>query len=71
MNELRQRFGDRPVAVAVEQTRGSLVFMLSKYESLHIYPVPPAMTSHMRKSFYSSDAKDYGKDGNASRFFHL
>jgi len=64
VSELRRRFGQRPIAVAVEQTRGALVFMLSKYESLHIYPVPPAMTSHMRKAFYSSGAKDDEKDAD-------
>lgn len=62
--ELRLRFGHRPVAVAVEQTRGALVFMLSKYEGLHIYPVPPAMSSHFRKAFYASGTKDDGKDAD-------
>ena len=27
---------------AVEQVKGALVFMLSKYEPLHLFPVPPA-----------------------------
>ncbi len=35
--QIHQRFGQRPIAVAVEQSRGALVFMLSKYESLHIF----------------------------------
>ena len=34
--QIGQRFAGRPIAVAVEQTRGALVFMLSKYEQLHI-----------------------------------
>jgi hypothetical protein len=55
--QMSQRFAGRPIAVAVEQTRGALVFMLSKYEQLHIFPVPPAMTANMRKAFYSSGAK--------------
>lgn len=62
--ELRLRFGHRPIAVAVEQMRGALVFMLSKYPGLHIYPVPPAMSSHFRKAFYASGAKDDGKDAD-------
>ena len=37
---LYQRFAQRPIAVAVEQSRGALVFMLSKYEPLHLFPVP-------------------------------
>src|SRR5436305_928961 len=41
--QLSQRFAGRPIAVAVEQSRGALVFLLSKYAQLHIFPVPPAM----------------------------
>ena len=62
--EMNQRFGPQPIAVAVEQTRGALVFLLSKYEQLHIFPVPPAMTANFRKAFYPSGAKDDPKDGN-------
>jgi hypothetical protein len=38
VGQLYQRFGNRPIAVAVEQSRGALVFMLAKYE-------PPASVS--------------------------
>jgi transposase len=62
--QMRQRFGNRPIAVAVEQTRGALVFLLSKYEQLHIFPVPPAMTANLRKAFYCSGAKDDPKDSD-------
>src|SRR5215471_14820463 len=60
--EIIQRFPGGAIAVAVEQTRGALVFMLSKYEQLHIFPVPPAMTANMRKALYPSGAKDDPKD---------
>jgi len=40
------------------------VFMLSKYEQLHIFPVPPAMTANLRKAFYSSGAKDDPADAD-------
>jgi len=62
--QMSQRFAGRPIAVAVEQTRGALVFMLSKYEQLHIFPVPPAMTAHLRKAFYSSGAKNDPSDAD-------
>ena len=39
--ELRMRFGGQAVAVALEQSRGPLVFMLTKYEHLVIFPVHP------------------------------
>src|SRR6516165_10099296 len=62
--QMSQRFAGRPIAVAVEQSRGALVFMLSKYEQLHIFPVPPAMTANLRKAFYSSGAKDDPADAD-------
>jgi len=62
--QLCQRFAGQPIAVGVEQSRGALVFMLSKYEQLHLFPVPPSMTANLRKAFYSSGAKDDPKDGD-------
>ena len=47
---LYQRFAQRPMAVAVEQSRGALVFLLSKYEPLHLFPVPSQMASSMRQA---------------------
>src|SRR6266480_5381490 len=62
--QMSQRFAGRPIAVAVEQSRGALVFLLSKYEQLHIFPVPPAMTANLRKAFYSSRAKSDPTDAD-------
>jgi transposase len=56
--ELRLRFSGRPIAVALEQYRGALVFMLSKYDHLAIFPVHPTTLAHYRKSFRPSGAKD-------------
>jgi Transposase len=64
VGELCQRFGNRPIAVAVEQTKGALVFMLSKYEPLHLFPVPPAMSAKMRAALYPSGAKDDPRDAD-------
>lgn len=55
--ELAQRFGGRPVAVALEQPRGAVVAMLSKYAHLVLYPVHPGTLAHYRQSFYPSGAK--------------
>src|SRR5215471_19312491 len=60
--ELRMRFGGQPVAVALEQSRGSLVFMLTKYEHLVIFPVHPTVLVNYRKSFRPSGAKDDPSD---------
>jgi transposase len=62
VGQLCQRFGNLPIAVAVEQVKGALVFMLSKYEPLHLFPVPPAMSASMRDALYPSGAKDDPRD---------
>ena len=52
VGQLCQRFANRPIAVAVEQSRGALVFMLSKYEPLHLFPVPSTMSANLRGALY-------------------
>jgi transposase len=60
--ELRLRFAGRLVAVALEQSRGALVFALTKYEHLVIFPVHPTALANYRKSFRPSGAKDDPQD---------
>ncbi len=60
--ELRMRFGGQSIAVALEQSRGSLVFMLTKYDHLVIFPVHPTVLVNYRKSFRPSGAKDDPSD---------
>ena len=64
VGQLCQRFGTGPIAVAVEQSRGALVFMLSKYEPLHLFPVPSTMSASMRKALYPSGSKDDPRDAD-------
>lgn len=64
VSELCQRFGHGPIAVAVEQVKGALVYMLRKYECLHLYPVPSTMTAKMREALYPSGAKDDPRDAD-------
>jgi transposase len=59
---LQGRFGGRPVAMCLEQSRGALVYMLAKYEHLVLFPVPPAMSAAYRKTFRTSGAKDDPND---------
>jgi transposase len=54
---LSQRYQERSIAVALEQVRGSLVFMLTKYKHLVIFPIHPATLANYRKSFRPSGAK--------------
>jgi transposase len=61
-SELRLRFGGQRIAVALEQSRGPLVFTLTKYEHLVIFPVHPTVLVNYRKSFRPSGAKDDPSD---------
>jgi transposase len=58
----RQRFPNGRIAVALEQSRGALIFMLSKYEHLVLYPVHSTSAANYRKIFRSSGAKSDGPD---------
>jgi hypothetical protein len=64
LGQLCQRFGNRPIAVGVEQSRGALVYMLAKYEPLPLFPVPPTMSASMRKALYPSGSKDDPRDAD-------
>jgi transposase len=58
IQSLRDRFGGKPVAVAVEQTRGALIYALMHVDFLHLYPVNPQTLAKFRQAFYPSGAKD-------------
>jgi transposase len=55
---LRRRFGGRPVAVCLEQSRGGLIWALLKYEFLLLCPLAPARLASYRDAFSTSGAKD-------------
>ena len=59
---LRQRFPTGRLAVALEQSRGPLVFALSKYEHLTLFPIHPTSAAEYRKIFRPSGAKSDGPD---------
>ena len=62
--ELAQQFGGRPVAVALEQARGAVIAMLSKYAPLVLFPVHPTTLANYRKAFSPSGAKSDPEDGD-------
>jgi len=45
---LQRRFGGRPIAVILEQSRGALVYMLTKYPHLVLFPVHPTTAARYR-----------------------
>jgi transposase len=55
---LRSRFGGRPVAVCLEQSRGPLIYALLKYDFLTLYPVNPRTLARFREAFSPSRHKD-------------
>jgi len=61
-NGLRQRFVGQPIAVALEQSRGPLIYALMRYEFLHLYPINPKSLARFRESFRPSGAKDDRSD---------
>ena len=56
--ELRSRFPQGQVAIALEQSRGSLFYALMNYDFLLLYPIPPKALADYRKALYPSGAKD-------------
>jgi transposase len=61
-SQLATRFNGRPIAVALEQSRGALVFSLTKYSHLHLFPVHPSMLAHFREAMVPSGAKNDPSD---------
>ena len=54
---LQQRFGGRPVGVCLEQSRGPVVYALSAYPWLVLYPVNPRSLAAFRLAFHPSRSK--------------
>src|ERR1019366_7483843 len=55
--KLRERFGGRPIAVGLEQSRGALIHALMAYDFLVLYPIHPTTVAKYREAFKSSGAK--------------
>ena len=54
---LRARFGGRPIAVAVEMSRGPIVSALLEHAFFVIFPVNPSTLARYRRAFAPSGAK--------------
>jgi transposase len=55
---LASRFPAAPIAVAVEQQRGAVFYMLLRHANLVLFTVPPGMSAYYRRAFYPSGAKN-------------
>lgn len=58
LDQLEQRFGGRPVAVAIEASRGASVYAMMERPWIHLFPVHPTTSAHQRRAFRPSGAKD-------------
>ena len=54
---LVQRFGS-PIAVAVELSKGPIVYALQKFDCFVIYPINPSTIAKYRETFTPSGAND-------------
>ena len=61
---LLKRFGGRPLAIAVEQSRGALVYALMNYPGIVLYPVNPKSLARYRDTFSPGGAKDDPTDAD-------
>jgi len=62
--QLRARFPQGRVALALEQSRGAVIFALMNYDFLLLYPVPPKALARYREAFASSGAKSDDVDAD-------
>src|ERR1035441_10105962 len=55
---LSARFAGQPIAVALEQSHGALVFMLGQYADLHLYPIHPRAAAQFRAALWGHPLHD-------------
>ena len=58
LQQIEQRFGGRPVALALETSKGPLIHLFFDVPWLTLYPIHPATSARIRKAFTPSGAKD-------------
>ncbi len=57
VSELRRRFPHGQVAIALEQSRGAVLYALMSYDFLILYPVSPKSLAKYREAFHPSGSK--------------
>lgn len=64
VNDLQQRFPGQRVAVALEQSRGALIYALMSYGFFVLFPVNPKALAKYRAAFNVGGAKDDPTDSD-------
>lgn len=62
--ELRARFPQGKIALALEQSRGAVISALMNYDFLLLYPIQPKTLARYREAFASSGAKSDATDAD-------
>jgi len=62
VGQLRARFPQGKIAVALEQSRGAVIYALMNYDFLLLYPIPPKTLARYREAFATSGAKSDPSD---------
>ena len=62
--ELRARFPQGRIALALEQSRGAVIYALMNYDFFLLYPLPPKTLARYREAFASSGAKSDRSDAD-------
>jgi transposase len=62
VSELRRQYPEGQIGVALEQTRGALIYGLMEYPFLVLYPLNPLSLARYRQAFKPSGAKDDPSD---------
>ena len=60
--KLRERFAGRPVAIALETSRGPVISALLSYDFIVLFPINPKALKNYRAAFSVSGAKDDRSD---------
>ena len=64
LDELHTRFAGRPIAVAIESSRGAVINALAQRTWITIYPIHPKTSARYREAFTPSGAKDDQPDAD-------
>jgi hypothetical protein len=62
VTQLRARFPQGMIALALEQSRGAVIYGLMHYDFFLLYPVQPKTVARYREAFASSGAKSDASD---------
>ena len=64
LDELHQRFGGRPIALAIESSRGAVIHAVAQRDWITVYPIHPTTSARYREAFTPSGAKDDQPDAD-------